>query len=110
MTSNQIISALKHYGISSPENKWLKLTNISVIKLISDSNIYIDANSELYYFDTTNNMLYSTFGKFFNYDKSETDKTAYKHHRIYHFDAISGFINSTEAGPYGSYYTKKFNR
>jgi hypothetical protein len=110
MTSNQITTVLNDLGISNPTNTWLKLSNISVLKISQDINIFIDKDSELYYFDSKSGILYSTFGDFRNYNKVETDLEAYDHQRIVPFDSLNAIICTTEAGPYGSYYNKKFSR
>ncbi len=110
MTSKQITTILTDLGISNPMNTWLKLSNISVLKISQDVSIFIDKDSELYYFDSNSEMLYSTFGRFQNYNKTETDLEAYEHQRIVPFDSLNAFICTTEAGPYGSYYNKKFSR
>lgn len=111
MTTSQITNSLTELGISNPMNKWVKLPrNISMIRLAQDTNIYIDHNTELYYFDTANELLYSSFGDFSKYDSIETASTAHSQDRIYSFNMIAGFICSTYAGPQGSYYTKNFTR
>ena len=110
MNTSQIKTSLEELGISNPMNKWLKLSQISVIRLAQDSNLYLDNDTELYYFDSTNEIMYCTFGDFKNYTSSETSVATHKAYRIYPFNMIAGFICTTIAGPQGSYYTKRFTR
>ena len=110
MTTSQIKKSLEHLGISNPMNKWLKLTQISTIRLAQDGNLFLDNDTELYYFDTASEIMYCTYGDFHNYSKTETSASDHKHYRMYPFDMVAGFICSTVAGPYGSYYTRNFTR
>ena len=111
MTTSQITTSLSELGLSNSTGIWLKIpSNISVIRLAQDTNLYVDHDTELYYFDTVNELMYCSFGDFSKYSSSETEINAHKHSRIYPFNMISGFICSTIAGPQGSYYTKRFTR
>ena len=86
-----IKSALKKYGIET--DKWTRLIpNITIIHLNQDVNIYVK-ESQLFYFDTKNNLLkISENLQYINLKEIGTDYTATK---FFDLSKIGGFISST---------------
>jgi hypothetical protein len=110
MTSNQINICLTSFGITDPMNKWLKPTQFPIIFLDQDSNIFTSDNDELYYFDSTNNILRvaHSVGSYKTITNDASSVSSYPSDRCYDFSIISGFIRSVYCGILGSYYTKSF--
>ena len=75
---------------------------ITIISLDQEANLYPDT-SELYYFDTTKNLLY--ISKNYSYKKITEVKPAlgsYKISMYVDIDKIAGFISTSIIGPYGT--------
>lgn len=96
-----------YYNI--PCNQWVKLSDvITVICLDQSANIYTD-QYELYYFDTSTNLL--SISKRYNYDKLESISPAFGSYKPYiQFDMnkISGFVATCVLGPYGTVIERPF--
>lgn len=104
-----IKKALSIYNIET--DKWVRLTpTISEIILDQDATIYTDED-ELYYFDSSSELM--TLSKAYGYSniKKENISTAYgsyKHSYILDMNRIVGFVSTTIMGPYGSYFERAF--
>ena len=97
-----------YYGIES--NKWVRLSpKISEIILLNqDAIIYVDEN-QLFYFDTTNELM--SISRSYSYPNIEdanieSDYGSYKHHYVLNMNNIAGFVSTTIMGPYGSYFER----
>lgn len=114
MTSAKIKTLLTDiYNISSPLNRWLKLTpKINVIHLNQDADIFL-SNNTICYFDSGNETIIisnSKRGAYKNIDLEtthQTKKDAFNENLSYFtFDKVGGFIASLILGP-GGVYTKR---
>lgn len=111
MTSKKLEKILIKNGISNPLNKWIKIKQISIFHLTVDANIFVNPDCELYYIDTTNNLLRVSYDpRYYSMDEIPNNKNVneYPTTTAYTLDIINGVITSVVAGPQGSYYTKRF--
>lgn len=102
-----IASVLSDY-YDLPVNQWIKISQIiTAIYLDQDANIYTD-DCELYYFDTTTNLL--SISRNFKYKKLTKiePKGSYKPYIYVDMSKITGFVGTSVLGPYGTMIERPF--
>jgi hypothetical protein len=103
MADNTFKKIMEVYGVTVFD-KWIRLPQISILFLEQDGNLYLDPDTQIFYFDSSNKMIYiSESPNYVNIKTLDSSLKSYPISVAAPMSKVVGAITSSVKGPFGAY-------